>query len=83
MIDDYGQTWPFGVAMTHAWHGDTDRAFEYLDTAFEQKSTYMTNLIYNPWLAPLYDDPRWEVIVDKMGLLEYWTKLQARHEAKL
>ncbi|RLA30564.1 MAG: hypothetical protein DRR15_14575 [Gammaproteobacteria bacterium] len=83
MIDDYGQTWPAGVAFTHAWHGDTDKAFEYLDIAFEQKSSYMTNLIYNPWLAPLYDDPRWEVIVNKMGLLEYWTKLQAKHEAKL
>jgi TolB-like protein len=82
MIDDYGQTWPNGVAFTHAWHGDTDKAFEYLDIAFEQKSSYMTNLIYIPWLAPLYDDPRWEVIVDKMGLLEYWTKLQARHEAE-
>ena len=82
MIDDYGQTWPTGVAFAHAWHGDTDKAFVYLDIAFEQKSSYMTNLIYVPWLAPLYDDPRWEVIVDKMGLLEYWTKLQARHEAK-
>ena len=82
MIDDYGQTWPTGVAFAHAWHGDTDKAFVYLDIAFEQNSPYMTLLIYNPWLAPLYDDPRWEVIVDKMGLLEYWTKLQARHEAE-
>ena len=54
----------------------------YLDIAFEQNSPYMNNLIYIPWLAPLYDDPRWEVIVDKMGLLEYWTKLQAKREAK-
>jgi TolB-like protein/Tfp pilus assembly protein PilF len=82
MIDDYGQSWPAGVAMNHAWHGDTDIAFEYLDSAFEQKSGNMTNLIYNPWLAPLYDDPRWEVIVDKMGLLDYWTRLQSRQKAK-
>jgi TolB-like protein len=82
MIEDYGQIWPSGVAMTNVWHGDTDKAFEYLDIAFEQKSSYMTNLIYNPWLAPLYDDPRWELIVDKMGLLEYWTKSQAKREAQ-
>ena len=80
MIADYGQTWPAGVAFTHAWHGDTDKAFEYLDIAFENKSSYMTNLIYNPWLAPLYNDPRWELIVDKMGLLEYWAKSQAKRE---
>jgi len=36
----------------------------------------MTNLLVNPWLAPLHDDPRWELILDKMGLLEYWKKLQ-------
>lgn len=80
MIEDYGQVWPFGVAMTHAWHGDADKAFEYLNIAFEQKSSYMPLLIYNPWLAPLYDDPRWELIVDTMGLLKYWTKSQTRPE---
>ena len=55
---------------------ELDKAFEWLDIAFEQKDSYMTQLIFNPWLAPLHDDPRWEVILDKMGLLEYWKELQ-------
>jgi len=78
MVDEYSQTWAAGIAMTYAWHGDRDKAFEWLDIAFERRSSYMTNLIVNPWLAPLHDDPRWEVILDKMGLLEYWKKLQAK-----
>jgi TolB-like protein len=81
MIDDYGQTWPAGIAMIFAWHGDRDKAFEWLDIAFEQRIG-MTNLLVNPWLEPLYDDPRWEVLLNKMGLLEYWKKSQAGQEAK-
>jgi len=82
MIDEYSETWAFGIAMTHAWHVDTDKAFKWLDTAFEQKEFNMTQLILNQWLAPLHDDPRWEAILEKMALLEYWTKSQAGQEAK-
>jgi len=78
MIDEYSQTWAFGIVLAFSWHGDLDKAFEWLDVAFEQKDPYMTQLIFNPWLAPLHDDPRWEVILDKMGLLEYWEKSQAK-----
>ncbi len=80
IIDEKGQHWAFGVALTYAWHGDTDKAFEWLDIAFEQKDGYLSQLIYNPWLAPLHDDPRWEKILEKMELLEYWEKSQARRE---
>jgi len=77
MIDNYSH-WAFGIVLSYAWHGDIDNAFEWLDIAFEQKSSYMIQLIYNPWLASLHDDPRWEEILEKMELLEYWKKLQAR-----
>lgn len=83
IIDEKGQHWAFGVALTYAWHGDTDEAFGWLDIAFEQKDAYMSQLIYNPWLAPLHDDPRWEKILDKMELLKYWNESQAwREEAE-
>ena len=80
MIDEYSQTWAFGIVLTYAWHGDLDKAFEWLDIAFEQKESHMVQLITNWWLAPLHDDPRWEKILDKMGLQEYWTELQAKRE---
>jgi len=80
MIDEYSQTWAFGIVLAYAWHGDLDKAFEWLDIAFEQKSAFMTQLIFNPWLAPLHDDPRWEKILYKMGLLKYWKESQTRRE---
>lgn len=80
MIDEYSQIWPFGIAITFAWHGDLDKAFEWLDIAFEQKNSDMTQLILNSWLAPLHGDPRWEKLLDKMGLLKYWQESQSRRE---
>jgi adenylate cyclase len=80
MIDEYSQTWPFGIALTYAWHGDRDKGFEWLDIAFEHRNPDMTNLVVNSWLSPLHDDPRWEKILDKMGLLKYWKKSQAKRE---
>jgi TolB-like protein len=80
LIDKRGQSFPMGIAMTYAWHGDADKAFEWLDVAFKQRDALMVNLIYNPWLAPLYEDPRWKIVLDKMGLLKYWTKSQAWRE---
>ena len=59
IINEKGQYWAFGVALTYAWHGDADKAFEWLDIAIKQKDGYMTQLIFNPWLARLHDDPRW------------------------
>ena len=80
IIDEKGRYWAFGVALTYAWHGDPDRAFEWLDIAFKQKDRYMSQLIFNPWLASLHNDPRWEKILDKVGLLKYWKKSQTRRE---
>lgn len=80
MIDNRSDWWAFVIAMTYAWHGDPDTAFEWLDIAYKQKDGRMSQLIYNPWLANLHDDPRWEKILDKMGLLKYWKKSQAKRE---
>lgn len=80
MIDKKGQFWAFAIAKTYAWAGDPDKAFEWLDIAYRQKDSFMSQLIFNPWLANLHDDPRWEKNLDKMELLEYWNKSQARRE---
>jgi hypothetical protein len=72
--------WAFAIAKTYAWAGDPDKAFDWLDIAYAQKDAYMAQLIYNPWLANLHDDPRWEKILEKMELLKYWEKSQARLE---
>jgi len=78
MIDNKGQLWAFHIAITYACHGDPDKAFEWLDIALEQKDYFMPQLSYNRWLTALHDDPRWVPLLEKMELLEYWEKSQAR-----
>ena len=78
MIDNKGQLWAFHIAITYACHGDPDKAFEWLDIAFEQRDYFMPQLSYNRWLTSLHDDPRWVPMLGKMELLEYWEKSQAR-----
>ena len=80
MIDKKSQPWAFNIAQTYAWHGDSDKAFEWLDIAYAQRSIFMPQLVFNRWLVNLHGDPRWEKILDKMELLEYWEKSQARRE---
>jgi tetratricopeptide (TPR) repeat protein len=80
IIGEDAQYWAFGVVLTYSWHGDFDKAFEWLDISINKKETYVSQLIFNPWLAPLHDDPRWEKVLDKVGLLKYWNKSQARRE---
>jgi TolB-like protein len=80
MIDKKSQPWAFNIAQTYAWHGDSDNAFEWLDIAYAQRSGFMPQLVFNRWLVNLHGDPRWEKILDKMELLEYWEKSQARRE---
>jgi TolB-like protein len=80
LIDEGSDRWANTIAMNFAWHGDLDSAFEWLNIAYDQRDTYMSNLIFNPWMANLHDDPRWEKILDRMGLLPYWIKTQAKTE---
>jgi len=80
MIDGRTDSWAFNIAQTYAWHGDPDKAFEWLDIAYAQRSSFMPQLIFNRWLANLHGDPRWEKILDKMELLEYWKKSQTKRE---
>jgi TolB-like protein/Tfp pilus assembly protein PilF len=57
----------FQVATVYAWRGEEDRAFEWLDKAYDQHDTGLPRLRYDPTLASLHDDPRFAALVKKMG----------------
>jgi len=78
MIDEGSDRWASTIAMTFAWHGDRDTAFAWLDIAYDQRDSNLSNLIFNPWMANLHDDPRWEILLDRIGLLKYWKRSQAK-----
>ena len=60
----------FQIAAVYAWRGEKDRAFEWLDRAYDQHDAGMPRLRYDPTLATLHDDSRFAALVKKMGFLE-------------
>ena len=69
-VDSYKVINPTVVAQYYAWQGDLDKAFECLETAYEQKDMWLTRITVYSWWEPLRSDPRYESLVKRMGLDE-------------
>jgi len=57
----------FYVAMIYTQMKEVDLAFEWLDKAYEDHEVEMYWLKVEPPFEPLHDDPRWQVMLDKVG----------------
>jgi len=58
------------VALVCAAIGDDDKAFYWLEKAYEQKSSFMTTLRYWSAFDHLRADPRFEDLITRVGLRE-------------
>jgi TolB-like protein/DNA-binding winged helix-turn-helix (wHTH) protein len=58
------------IATIYAGLGDRERAFRWLETAFEQRDCQMPDLKADPLLASLRSDPRFKKMVQRIGLPE-------------
>ncbi|MGH8496877.1 MAG: protein kinase domain-containing protein [Gammaproteobacteria bacterium] len=66
-IEEHNESAALDIAVVYAWRGDTDQAFMWLDTAYEQRDVYLAEILLEP-LGSLKSDPRWPAFLDKMGL---------------
>jgi tetratricopeptide (TPR) repeat protein len=56
------------MAYMHAWRGERDLAFEWIDRTFEQyPDPKFKGLFLNPYLYSLHDDPRWQQVMARFG----------------
>ena len=63
------QSWAaFPIAGVYAWQGDVDKAISWLERAIEQRDSSMTDILTEPLLTSLRDDPRWMGLLEQMGL---------------
>jgi hypothetical protein len=53
--------------MVSAQTGDHEAAFNWLDKAIADKEVELYWLKVEPPFKPLYEDPRWDRLIDKMG----------------
>ena len=54
-------------ALVHAGLGERDPALQYLERAYQERSTVLAYLRIDPRLAPLRDHPRFVALVRRMG----------------
>ncbi|MCB1575916.1 MAG: hypothetical protein KDI81_00825, partial [Xanthomonadales bacterium] len=58
----------YQVAEVHAWRGETDAAFEWLDRAYAQNDGGINFIKVDPLLASIKGDPRFAAMLKRMGL---------------
>ena len=59
---------PYQIAEVYAVRGEKDKAFEWLQIAFDDHDTGTLALLVDPLLRGLRDDPRYKRLLTKLGL---------------
>lgn len=65
-LDRWGERFPVDAARLFAYVGDEDRAFEWLDHVFRNGMADL--FVWSPEFASLHDDPRWQSLLEHLGL---------------
>lgn len=57
-----------GMALVFAALGEKDTAFKWLDKSFERHEPALSSLMVDPKLDSIRDDPRFDILIEKVGL---------------
>jgi len=82
-IERYAQVAAYQIAEIYAFRNEADSAFEWLERAYEQRDGGMTALVYDELLSNLHTDARWEPLLAKIKLLDYWKNLEQKKASAL
>jgi serine/threonine-protein kinase len=58
----------YDIATIHAGMGEADRAFKWLDKAYEEHSSFLIHIPWDPRFDPLRSDPRFANLLARIGL---------------
>ncbi len=68
LIAGHAQGYAYQIAEVHAWRGENDAAFEWLERACAQRDAGLQRLKYDPALRRLHSDPRYVALLRKLHL---------------
>ena len=57
--------------MIYAQMGEIDLSFRWLEKAYETHEVEMYWLKVEPPFKPIHNDPRWQLMLDKVGFPEF------------
>ena len=66
----FGATFPYAMAEIHAYRGEGDAAFSWLERAYRDRDVGTVSIRSDPLLRSLRQDPRYTAFLRKMKLLE-------------
>jgi TolB-like protein len=58
----------FGLALAYSALGDRDAAFAWFDRAYAERDAFLHTIKAMPAFEPLHDDPRWDPLLQRIGL---------------
>ena len=70
----------YPIAMVYGYRGDVDKTFEWLDNMLENSDYYPTWILTETAFRSIHSDPRWESVLEKLGLLEFWLEMTPDRE---
>ena len=70
LIDQHGDDAAYQVAGVHAYRGDSEQAFEWLEKTYAQRDPGLIYMKMDPLLQSLHSDPRWLPFLEKMRLAD-------------
>jgi adenylate cyclase len=66
---------PYAQALVYGYRGEVDKAFERLNYMLENADFYPTFILTETAFRSIHSDPRWQLFLGKLGLLEYWLEM--------
>jgi hypothetical protein len=68
LIAKYGTDAAFQIAQVYAYRGESDKSFEWLERAYEQRDPGLPEIKSDPLFKNLHHDPRYIEVLKKMRL---------------
>jgi TolB-like protein/DNA-binding winged helix-turn-helix (wHTH) protein len=68
LIANYDTLSAYQIAQVHAYRGESDKSFEWLERAYKQRDTGLPSLNTDPLFKNLRHDPRYTELLKKMRL---------------
>ncbi len=66
--DKYQQNWSYLLVQLHAFRGEKEEAYKWLETAYSRKDSWLFWLKGDPLLKNIKNDPRYNTLLNKMKL---------------
>lgn len=70
LIDTHRESWSIQIAMVYGYMGEVDKAFEWIERSIVARDSGVPLIKVGPFMKSLHDDPRWPVLLRKIGMAD-------------